>query len=193
MVGLLSAVRRQIFVSYHQADTDEVGRFITAFDHIADGFIARGIGASMPGDVIDSTDTEYVMRRIRGTYLKDSSITVVLIGACTWSRRYVDWELQASLRSGTTVTPNGVFGIRLPSYTGSGYPNRLNKNLLLPGPRGLLTPSHCYARVYEMPRSPNEFRTYVEDAFAARTQRAHLIVNPRDRFGCNRSCGHSWH
>lgn len=89
--------------------------FVAAFDHAADGFIARGIGAGMAGDIVDSTDTDYVMTRIRQDYLRDSSITLVLIGNCTWSRRYVDWELQASLRGGSTVTPNGVLGIKLPA------------------------------------------------------------------------------
>ena len=115
MVGLLSSVvRRKVFISYHHADADEIRRFVAAFDHGTDSFIARGIGAGMTGDIVDSADTDYVMRRIRQEYLGDSSITLVMIGSCTWSRRYVDWELQASLRSGPAVTPNGVLGIEPP-------------------------------------------------------------------------------
>lgn len=191
MVWPTQLVRRKVFISYHHADADEIRHFVAAFDHAADSFIARGIGAGMAGDIIDSTDTDYVMSRIRQEYLRDSSITLAMIGNCTWSRRYVDWELQASLRSGTTVTPNGVLGIKLPSYSGSDYPDRLNKNLLAPGQQGIL--ADCYARVYDMPTSVEQLVFYLEDAYSARTARAHLIVNPRDRMSYNRNCGHPWH
>jgi hypothetical protein len=38
------------------------------------------------------------LRRIRQLYLLDSTVTIVLIGKCTWARKFVDWETQASLR-----------------------------------------------------------------------------------------------
>ena len=193
MTLLSQPIRRKVFISYHHADADEIRRFVNAFDHGADAFIARGIGAGMAGDIVDSTDTDYVLSRIRQEYLRDSSITLIMIGNCTWSRRYVDWELQTSLRSGLTVTPNGVLGIKLPSYASGTYPDRLNKNLLAPGAQGLLALAGCYARAYDVPTSVDQFVSYLEDAYAARTTRAHLIVNPRERMGYNRDCGHSWH
>ncbi|MCB1909014.1 MAG: TIR domain-containing protein [Rhodocyclaceae bacterium] len=192
MSGLLSLVRRKVFVSYHRADEQEVQHFIKWFDHAADAFIARGIGSGMAGDVIDSKNSDYIMGRIRSLYLSDSTVTVVMIGNCTWSRKYVDWEVQASLRSGGLSPPNGLIGIRLPSYHGNAYPRRLNLNLL-PEKRGLLAPTDCYARVYDMPRSVAEFRDYVEDAFRARTARRTLIQNPRSRMGRDLDCGHPWH
>ena len=51
-----------------------------------------------PGDIDTDTDTERVMQRIRDEYLKDSTVTVVLIGQHTWQRKYVDWEIYSSLR-----------------------------------------------------------------------------------------------
>src|SRR4051794_8917026 len=91
-------VRRKCFISYHHADEAEVNDFIKVYDGMHDAFIARGIGEAMPGDVIDSTDTDYVMRRVRELYVGDSTVTLVMLGRCTWARRYVDWEIQASLR-----------------------------------------------------------------------------------------------
>jgi hypothetical protein len=190
---LFPTIRRKVFISYHHADAEEIKSFIQSFDHAADSFIARGIGVGMTGDIINSNNTDYVMSQIRQEYLSDSSITLVMIGNCTWSRRYVDWELQASLRSGPTITPNGVLGIKLQSYAGTAYPDRLNKNLLSHGTAGLLGPTDCYARVYDMPTSIEQFRTYLEDAYLARTTRARLIVNPRERMGYNKNCGHPWH
>ena len=54
------AIRRKCFISYHHADQTYVDAFIEAFDKTHDVFIARQLG-SMPEDVIDSTDTDYVM------------------------------------------------------------------------------------------------------------------------------------
>jgi Thoeris protein ThsB, TIR-like domain len=189
MLWLAQPIRRKVFISYHHADEDEIQRFIKTFDHAWDSFIARGIGAGMTGDIVDSADTDYVMSRIRLEYLRDSSITLVMIGNCTWSRRYVDWELQASLRSGDTVIPNGVLAIKLPSYSGGIYPDRLSKNLWRQAGYG----NDCYARVYGMPISAGQLMAYFEDAYKARNTRRHLIINPRDRMGYNRDCGHSWH
>ena len=84
----MAAVRHKCFISYHQVDEDEVAKFI---DDFSDVFIPKVLGVSDTDDFIDSTDTDYVMRRIRELYLTDSTVTIVMIGKCTWARRYVDW------------------------------------------------------------------------------------------------------
>ena len=177
----IQPVRRKVFICYHKVDSQEVNQFLRVFSGAYGTFLARGIGAGMAGDIINSTNTEYVMSRIRELYLGDSTVTIVMIGNCTWSRKYVDWELQASLRSGLTVTPNGVLGVKLPSYTSGQYPERLNANLL------------SDARVIDWPRSAEDLRLDIEDAYSARTSRVNLINNPRERFEYDRDCGHPWH
>lgn len=180
----MSEVRHRVFISYHHdIDQDQVEEFIETFDHERKVFIARTLGVGMTPDIIDSNDTDYVMHRIRELYLKDSTITIVLTGKCTWARRYVDWEIQASLRHGETVTPNGLLGIKLPSYKKNGYPDRLNKNL-----RQDERQEDCYARVINYPKRKDILADWIENAFQARTKRAHLIVNPRERFKYNKKC-----
>jgi hypothetical protein len=178
----MAVVRRKCFISYHHADQDEVDQFIRHFDHEQDAFISRGLGQEMSQDIIDSTDTDYVMRRIRELYLRGSSVTLVMIGRCTWARRYLDWEIQASLRRGENTTPNGLLGIKLPSYNGSGYPNRLNLNLKQPGQ------TDCYARSIDYPTNTQQLVASIEAAFQRRTTHAHLINNPRERMSYNRQC-----
>lgn len=177
--------RHKVFISYHHVDKEEVDEFIEDFDDKHDVFIARALGIGMADDIINSTDTSYVMRRIRELYLKDSTVTIVMLGKCTWARRYVDWEIQASLRSGETVKPNGLLAVKLPSYNEEAYPNRLNLNLLDPNDE---TQKDCYARVMNYPTYANTLKNSIEDAFNARKERKNLIVNPRDRFINNRSC-----
>lgn len=56
-------------------DEREVHQFIQKFDHVRDIFIARGIGAGMPGDVLNSNNRDYIMRRVRALYLGNSTVT----------------------------------------------------------------------------------------------------------------------
>ncbi len=182
----MSEVRHKAFISYHHDDQDEVDEFIETFDHERKVFITRGVGVDIEQNIIDSDNTDYVMQRIRELYLKDSTVTIVLMGKCTWARRYVDWEIQASLRQGETVTANGLLGIKLISYKkSSNYPNRLNKNLLKKDEK---EEKDCYARVIDYPGRKDTLAYQIDDAFQARTKRADLIVNPRDRFKYNKTC-----
>jgi hypothetical protein len=179
----MSEVRRKVFISYHHDDQDEAGEFIETFDYERKVFITRGVGVDIEQEIIDSDDTDYVMRKIRELYLKDSTATIVLIGKCTWARRYVDWEIQASLRHGEIVTPNGLLGIVLPSGGKKPKPpERLNYNL--PEKNS----DEAYARWYWYPQRKDALANWIEDAFQARTDRANLIVNPKDRFKYNKTC-----
>jgi len=179
----MSEVRHKVFISYHHDDQNEVEQFVETFDHERKVFIARALGVGMEQDIINSDNTNYVMHRIRELYLRDSTVTIVLIGKCTWARRYVDWEIQASLRHGETVTPNGLIGIVLPSVGKSPIPpERLKKNL-----KGENS-DEGYARWYWYPQRKDTLANWIEDAFKARTNRAHLIENPRERFKYNRTC-----
>lgn len=181
----MAQARHRVFISYHHADQDEVEDFVQTFADERHVFIARALGVEMEQDIIDSDDTQYVMRRIRELYLKDSTVTIVLIGRCTWARRYVDWEIQASLRHGETVTPNGLLGITLPSVanrSGKQPPDRLNLNLKGDGN------ADGYARWYKYPTRKDTLANCIDDAFRARTSRASLIENPREKFKNNRSC-----
>lgn len=179
----MTQVRRKVFISYHHDDQDEAEEFIETFDDERKVFIARALGVPMVQDIIDSDDTDYVMRRIRELYLRDSTVTLVLIGKCTWARRYVDWEIQASLRHGKTVTPNGLLGIVLASAGNKPVPpGRLAENLQ--GEKS----DEGYARWYWYPTRKDTLANCIEDAFEARATRAGLIVNPRERFKYNRTC-----
>lgn len=177
-----ATIRRKVFIAYHHADEVAVTRFMKHFGERNKVFITRALGEEMPGDVINSDDARYVMSRIRDLYLQDSTVTIVMLGRCTWARRYVDWELQSSLRSGEQTTPNGVLSIELSSAGRMRNPPRLERNLPSSASR------FAYARRYPYPRDKNQLVGWIEDAYAARTARSRLIDNPRERFMRNREC-----
>lgn len=177
------AVRHKCFISYHHDDQAEVDKFIKTYDEKHDVFIARAVGA-MSDDIINSSDTDYVMRRIRELYLTDSTVTIVLMGKCTWARRYVDWEIASTLRNDTNNRRSGLLGILLPSAP-KGYtvPPRFDDNW---------SPSNksTYAHLYHYPQSTSALESWIQDAFDARldTERVKNINNTRELFKYNRSC-----
>ena len=70
---------------------------------------------------INSTDEDYIMRKIREDYLSDSTVTIHLIGEYSAenllyeNQAYIKRELQASLYKGENNTKNGILGIVLPN------------------------------------------------------------------------------
>ncbi len=113
--------------------------------------------------------------------MRDSTVTIVLIGKCTHGRRYVDWEIKTSLQRGDYV-PNGLLGILLPSRGNSDYlPSRFRDNWQ----RGEFD---CYARYRAYPTSAQQLADWIEDAYNARTTRAHLIQNKADMMKYNSKC-----
>src|ERR1035437_4102748 len=179
--GVVVAVRRKVFVSYFRADRAEVEEFVGNWAGTRRVFIPQVIGAFGRG-IINSTNTEYVIGRIRTEHIAEATVTLVLVGSCTHSRRHVDWEIQASLRRGENSLPNGLLGIVLPSQgKAADLPPRFEMNWV-PENRG------GYARYYVAPKSAEQLRSWIEDAFQARTSRTSLIKNPREAMTNNARC-----
>lgn len=147
-------------------DAVEVLEFI---EGNTDVFIPRAIGMEEDGsDIIDSTNVGYIRQTIKSKFLRDSTVTLVAIGECTWARKFVDWEIYTSLRS--DPTPNGLLAVQLPSVAGTSpkIPDRLSANL---------APSsqESYANYYVPPSSQTVLRNWIQEAFDGRTTRRSLL------------------
>src|SRR5262249_26726190 len=86
-------LKHKIFVSYHHGgDQAYYNAFSKAFhdsyDVIYDNSLERQV---------DSDNVDYVRRRIQENYITGTSCTIVLVGKETWGRKYVDWEIEATL------------------------------------------------------------------------------------------------
>jgi hypothetical protein len=99
------APRRKVFVSYHhdkdQAFYNDLSRLDFEYECVTDNSLDRWI---------DSDNPEYVIQRIRDRYIAGSSCTVVLCGRDTPWRKYVDWEIKATLDK-----THGLLGVWLPT------------------------------------------------------------------------------
>ncbi|RCK33945.1 hypothetical protein TH9_05915 [Thalassospira xiamenensis] len=118
-------VRRNVFVSYHHGGDQAYYDNLSEAMHdrlrlFTDNSLERSI---------DSSNHDYIMRCIRERHLLGSSCTIVLCGENTWRRKYVDWEIYASL-----VQKMGLVGVWLPTLplqpnNGTYKPARLQDNI----------------------------------------------------------------
>jgi hypothetical protein len=116
--------RRRIFVSYHHARDqgyyDALARMCGECDFLTDRSVDR---------ILDSDNADYQERRIREEFIQGSSATVVLCGLETFQRKWVDWEIFATLHKESVL-----IGVQLPNALpppNSGFlvPARLHQNI----------------------------------------------------------------
>jgi hypothetical protein len=117
--------KRSVFVSYHHGlDRQWYQEFSRFFCELYDVFEDNS-----PERAKDSDDTDYIMWSLRDNHIKGSSCTVVLCGPETFKRKFVDWEIDATLDK-----KHGLIGVCLPTCTISNLgkalvPGRLHDNI----------------------------------------------------------------
>ncbi|WP_175442423.1 TIR domain-containing protein [Humibacillus sp. DSM 29435] len=174
------STRHKCFVSYHVADVDEVTKFL---DDFGTEFIPRSVGVTEEDDFVDSADTEYIKRRIRERYLTDSTVTVVLVGRCTWSRKFVDWEISSSLRHDSLNKRSGLLVMPLTSMNNTArLSDRIRDNWFKADPK------ESYAAYKAYPSSASCLRLAIDEAFLARTGKADKVDNSRSLRLANATC-----
>ena len=102
--------RHKVFVSFHSEDIQYRDKFVKM---LGDSIVDRSVG---DGDVNKDLKTAEIHRQIRDNFIADATVTAVLIGSCTWQRKYVDWEIGASLTDTNHNDRCGLLGILLPTH-----------------------------------------------------------------------------
>ena len=161
--------RHRVFVSYYH-DEDQVYRdyFELLFSDIYDIMVSESVEI---GDIDDTNlSTERIHQIIRDEYLRDSTVTVVLVGEHTWQRKFVDWEIGSSIRQTKHSSRSGLLGIILPTY-----PRPLEKpeNYYIHTiPPRLHDNIECeYAKIYGWNDDPEVVQSWIHDAFNRRTKK----------------------
>ncbi len=173
--------KHKVFVSYHH-DNDE--GYKQKLERICSNvMISRSVEI---GDIDPNLKTETIRQKIRDEFLRDSSVTIVLIGKQTWQRKHVDWEISSSIRNTPKNPRSGLIGILLPTHLD--YKSQKYSSYNIP-PR-LWDNAKCeYALVYDWTENPSHIQSWIHQAYLRKSQ-----VNPdssRPLFGKNRT-GTQW-
>ncbi len=178
--------RHKVFVSYHHEDQAYKDKFIQMMgDDIVDESVDDG-------DIDDGNlPAETIREKIRDGFIRDATVTVVLIGPCTWQRKHVDWEIGSSLRDTKRNSRCGLLGILLPNH--SNYSTEKYYHKLVP-PRlaDNVSGDDPYAVVYNWSNYSSHVRDWIHTAFERRCGTP--PDNSRPQFKNNRGgdCAHGW-
>ncbi|GMQ99333.1 MAG: TIR domain-containing protein [Zetaproteobacteria bacterium] len=150
----------KVFVSYHHAgDQYYRNEFETMFSSNYGVFISKSVQI---GDISGTASTDYVRQKVRDEYLRDSTVTVVLIGSHTWQRKHVDWEISSSVRSTLLSSRSGLMGVLLPTHP-SFYTATYDEGIT---PPRLVRNQECgYAQIYKWSTDPYMVAPQIEKAF----------------------------
>lgn len=165
LLGTLYRPRRKVFISYHHRnDQGWYNRFSTLFSSSLELFTDNSLDRD-----IDSDNAEYLNRTIREDYILGSSITIVLCGAETGKRRWVDWEIYSTL-----YYEHALLGIVLPSCS-----KDVHNNYLVPD-RLYLNVNSGYASWMRWNEDPNVLSNNIENAIRNSSQKT-LIRNSAEK------------
>ena len=156
--------RHKVFVSYH---------------HARDQKYADLLRGALAGDMVDKSvherdiddrniKTATIRQKIRDDFIADATVTIVLVGPETYTRKHVDWEIGSSLRK-TKKTPRcGLLAILLPNHPDYRKPRR--DSLIPPRLAANLKGQDPYAQIYNWPENNSlaHIRKWIHEAFLRR-------------------------
>ncbi|WP_342305566.1 TIR domain-containing protein [Methanolobus sp. ZRKC5] len=175
----------KVFVSYHHANDQD---YRDKFEKLISDSNISVIKSVQIGDIDSNLPTDTIRRKIRDDYLSDSTVTVVLIGAETWKRKHVDWEISSSIRDTKNSSRSGLIGILLPTYPRSSK-DRYNQYTIPPRLYENLKEECEFAKIYNWNEDPKIIQKWIHEAF----DRRNIIdpINTYPNFANNRT-GTCW-
>lgn len=110
--------KHKVFISYHRGNDqcykDRLLELNCYYQIFIDGSVDTG-------DISDDLDDNAIREKIRDEYLRDSTVTIVLVGLETKKRKHIDWEIYSSMFDGSVNKKSGILVINLPSINCAHY------------------------------------------------------------------------
>ena len=179
--------RHKVFISFNNKDEKYKKRFCKI---LGTDIVDKSVE---DGDIDTDLKTDTIRQKIRDEFIADASVTVVLVGRCTWQRKHVDWEIGSSLRDTKKNSRCGLLGILLPNHFDHG--KKTYRSELIP-PR---LADNCddrkdFGAIYDWPDPwcTDSVRQWIHSAFKRRSKL--FPDNSRPQFKKNQSgrCGEGW-
>lgn len=105
-------VMHKVFISYHHENDQRYKEDLVEFGERHSIFIDQSVDT---GEILDDLSDQQIREIIRDEYLRDSTVTIVLVGTETRRRKHVDWEIYSSMYDGTVNKKSGILVITLPT------------------------------------------------------------------------------
>ena len=139
----------KVFISYYHKDDQEYkNRLVQALN-------SKATDKSVsPGDIHDENlPLEEIRRRIRDDHIAGATVTIVLIGPCTWQRKHVDREISVSIIDRRNNERCGLLGLLLPTHPDyDKKPEDRNPRLIPPRLARNIDGKDPFAVIYKWPR-----------------------------------------
>lgn len=124
--------QHKVFISYHHKNDQFYKEELLRVNREYPMFIDASVDT---GDISDDLDDQTIRQIIRDSYLRDSTVTILLVGTETKRRKHIDWEIYSSMIDGAVNNKSGILVINLPStnctYFNAAHPDE--KERLYPG------------------------------------------------------------
>lgn len=101
----------RVFVSFYHRDDQNYKDALVEWAKKYEVFID---GSVETGDIPDDWDDQKIRETIRDEYLRDTSVTILLVGPNTRHRKHVDWEIYSSMYDGKKNKRSGIIVVMLP-------------------------------------------------------------------------------
>ena len=102
----------KVFISYYHCEDQDYKDELVEMGEENRIFIDRSVDTD---DISDQLPPQTIRQKIRDEYLRDSTVTIVLVGENTGRRKHVDWEIYSSMIDGQVNKKSGVLVVNLPS------------------------------------------------------------------------------
>lgn len=119
-----------VFVSFHHKDQGYKDALVACAEE-KEVFIDDSVDL---GEIPEDWTAQQIRTYIRDSHLKDSTVTILLVGTETKNRKHVDWEIYSSMYDGAVNKKSGIIVIMLPSTGCSLHtlPRKSDKETILP-------------------------------------------------------------
>lgn len=102
---------RKTFISYHHKNDQWAKEHIVMLNQWNDIFTDMSVDI---GDISDDLSEETIRTKIRGEYLRDTTVTILLVGTETKHRKHILWEIYSSMFDGVLNKKSALLVIELP-------------------------------------------------------------------------------
>jgi len=103
-----------VFISYHHDNDQKYKEELLKLNGVGENRIFID-GSVNTGGISDDLSDEEIRQEIRDEYLRDTTVTIVLVGLETKGRKHIDWETYSSMFDGTVNKKSGILVVKLPS------------------------------------------------------------------------------